>query len=200
MKIKNMLPFLEDEELAELAKKIVSSPTGEVQGVKLEDLLPYMDDDDIDEMMMEAFKNGENVDCFLPFASDDGIEDVIDLALAGKDMVSLKNFLPFADDETIEKIADKALLNGGTFAGVTMDELLPFLDDDYVDEVFLQELKKGGDGYKKYVSFASDDALSEAVQLYLKGQLDESVIDTLYPFLDEDDIKDIFHHAINSAK
>jgi hypothetical protein len=200
MNIKSMLPFLESEELAELAKKIVSSPTGEVQGIKLGDLLPFMDDDDVDEMFVEAFKNGENVDCFLPFASEDGIEDVIDLAIAGKGTADLKKFLPFADDEAIEKIADKVLLNGGTFAGVTTDELAPFLDDDYLDEIFLQELKKGGDGYKKYVAFVSDDALSEAVQLYLNGQLDESVIDALYPFLDEDDIKDIFHHAISNAK
>lgn len=195
-----MIPFLDDEDLKELAEKIVSSPAGEVQGVKLDDLLPFMDDDDIDEMFVAAFKNGENVECFLPFASDDGIEEAVDLALAGDGKANLSSLLPYADDETIEKIADKVLLNGGTFAGLSTDDLLPFLDDDYVDKLFLQELKKGGDGYQQYVPFVSDDALSEAVEMYLQGKLDDSVIDALYPFLDEDDINDIFHHAINTEK
>ncbi len=57
MNLKHMLPFLDDEELSDLAKKIAESADGVYQqGVTLKHLRPFVDDEDVDQMMVEGFK------------------------------------------------------------------------------------------------------------------------------------------------
>jgi len=202
MDIKRMLPFLEDEELEELAKKIQKSPSGEYQGLTLSNLLPFLDDDVVDEMFILELRAGHDVHKFLPFVSDEILSSATNEFIQGKiTSFPLKQALPFMEDEDVTKIAKKCLESGEeSFQGVTFKEIMPFLDDDVIGEIFLSRVKNGGN-YTELLPFVDDDVLSQLVNEYIKsdGKINLDV-DSIYPFLDDDDIKKLFRYKMSKDK
>jgi hypothetical protein len=51
---------------------------------------------------------------------------------------------------------------------------------------------------KTYAAFASDNALHQVVQDYQDGKVTQAVINSLYPFFDDEDIKAVFRKAIDA--
>ena len=49
-----MIPFLDEEELKQLAQKVAESPDGNYQGVTYSNLLPFLDEDDVDMVFPTA--------------------------------------------------------------------------------------------------------------------------------------------------
>jgi hypothetical protein len=75
MDIKKLLPFLEEEDLEQLAEKILSSPDKNYEGVTLEMLLPFLDDDYVSKACKKAFEKGDSISNYLPFMDDDDIDE-----------------------------------------------------------------------------------------------------------------------------
>jgi hypothetical protein len=200
MDIKKMLPFLEDEELKELALKIVASPEDSYQGVSLSQVLPFLDEDDVDDIMLEeAKKKGTCPSCFFPFASDEGLDALVDYFIhADKEPESLQSLLPFAEDEAISKIAAKVSANGGHWAGITTNKLYPFMDDDDLDDAFIKAVERGDPSAKDMAVFASEDAYHHLTEEYLSGKLKDFDIDSYYTFMDDDDIRAVFRKALKN--
>jgi len=198
MNLKHMLPFLDDEELADLAKKIAESPEGVYQGITMKEILPFVDEDDVDQMMLEGYKKGQDVHSCYPFASDEGLSRLVNEALKddAPDIDFLK-LIPFIEDEDIQRICEKILAKGGSFKGLAMDNLLPFMDDEQVDHAFLLKLKNHDPGAKNYAPFVSDEAYHELAEEYVRGELQGVDLDAFYPFMDEEDIRLIFRAALN---
>jgi hypothetical protein len=73
--------------------------------------------------------------------------------------------------------------------------MLPFMDDDKIDEIFLLQVKNN-QPISKYLPYVSDDALHKVVNMVINGKatLDLNV---LLPFLDDDDIRNIFKAEMN---
>jgi len=229
MNIKKMLPFLEEDELNELAKKVTSSPDGVYEGVKFEDLLPFMDEDDLGARMIDEAKAGRDISPFAPFVDEDAFWSLLKLLEQGVEIkglsnalpfldedeadrllklclnhggsisgVEAKDLLPFASDELMDSFFLKTVENNGSFGGLNTEALLPFASDDVIDQAFLLMAKKGSPLAEQYAPFASDDAFHQLAKDYLSGGCPNLDIETFYPFMDEDDIKDIFTHYLRS--
>jgi hypothetical protein len=200
MNIKKMLPFLDDDDIKELAEKISASPDDTYQGLTLSQVLPFMDDDDVDDLFQERIKENKPVSFMMPFISDDAISAGVTAFLAGQGAsFPIKKALPFMDDDDISRIAKKCTENGGSYQGIAFNELLPFLDDDDIDDEFRARVKNKQD-YKALLPFVDDDVLSDVVDDYVKGQCEGLDMDDIYPFLDDDDIRKLFKFEMNKSK
>jgi hypothetical protein len=192
-----MLPFLDDDEIEELAEKISDSPTGELNGLKIQSLLPFIDDDDVvGKIYLKYLEKGRLDDAkkMLPFLDDDFIDQAVKEFIDGTiPNLDIKSMLPFMDDDTVEELAKKITANGGgSYNGISYDSLLPFLDEDVVGEEFAEALEEGRD-ISMFLPFVDDDYLTKAVDSYIAGN-DNIDIDKIYPFLDDDDLKRLFKY------
>ncbi|MCI2068501.1 MAG: hypothetical protein LKJ88_02880 [Bacilli bacterium] len=194
--VKSMLPFLDEEDLELLAQRIMESPTQMIDNVRLENLYPFLDDDYLGTLLSQFLEKGLDITKLLPFVDDDDLSKLVDQIISGKGTnVNLNKLLPFLDDDDIKKLAAFLKQNGGSFNGTSLSSLLPFMDDDDIDDAFKDAWTNGKD-FSKYLPFVSDEALSEAVDAYIHGNSSIDV-NALYPFLEEDDLKKLFHYEIN---
>ena len=104
MKYTNLLPFMEEEELREVANEIIS---GELKGVKLQTLFPFLGREDLHEIVDKLIEKGETsaIQSAIPFISKDKVLDIYNAARDGK----LPNFdasrcLPFLSSDKIKEI------------------------------------------------------------------------------------------------
>jgi hypothetical protein len=198
MNIKKMIPFLEDEELAALAEKIAESPDGTYQGVTFKDLLPFLDEEDVDKVMVALYAKGKDITCCYPFASDEGLSELVDEIVKGeKSDLNLRALIPFLEDEDISKLSQKVIENGGSFGGLSYQNLIPLMDDDDVDKAFLDMLVRHDPKAKDYAPFVSDEGYHQLVKLFKEGKITDEEIDTYYSYMDEDDVREIFKAALN---
>jgi len=194
MDIKKLLPFLEEEDLEQLAEKILSSPDKNYEGVTLEMLLPFLDDDYVSKACKKAFEKGDSISNYLPFMDDDDIDEAFILALK-ENRGNLYSFLPFVSDDAIDKAVD--LISQGKVQVDTalIDKMLPFMDDDKIDEIFVLQVKNN-QPITKYLPYVSDDTLHKVVTMVIKGEANLD-LNVLLPFLDDDDIRNIFKAEMN---
>lgn len=193
MNIKNMIPFLDDEELNMLADKIISGGTGEYKGIKMSDIMPFLDEDKVDELFMNALELGISSEAYAPFVSDDVWEKVIKLYPEKK--FDIRKFYPFMNEEDVGELLKKVSSKEAGYEDLSESDILSFADDEYIDEAFFNSAKCGGD-YKKYLPYVSEECLSRLADEYVKGNADID-IDEIYPYMDDDDIKKIFRAYIN---
>ncbi len=193
-KLKTMLPFLDEDELDQLADAIIASGDGQYQGLSAAALAPFLDDDKVNELFLAEVKRGGNYKALLPFVDDETLDRMVDQDLEKGHGADLKYMLPFMDEETVAKLFRKAL--DGQLAGLDLTALLPFMDDEeLVDQAFLQAAAQGQD-YRRFLPFVSEDCMHKLAQAYCQGDIDKSLdIDSLYQYMDDDDIKMIFCHA-----
>ncbi len=83
MKLRTLLPFLDDADLSELAEKVMS---GEVEGMKIVELYPFLDDETTDKLFEDLMKKGSTRDLvqILPFLSKEQIGTLYDKANKGE--------------------------------------------------------------------------------------------------------------------
>ena len=112
MNIKKMLPFLDDEDLEELASEILDSDENEFKGVTINEVLPFLDDEIVDRMFFKAISNNKEYKKFLPFVSEEALHTLV---------------VKYFNDE-IENI--------------DIDEIYPFLDEDDIKYIFKKFMKK----------------------------------------------------------
>ena len=191
--LKKMLPFLDDEQLEELARKIQDN-NGEYKGLRLEVLLPFLDDAYIDQLFLSQLEKGEDACSFAPFVSDEVFNEMIKGCIDGRISVNLTKYLPFMDDDTIELLAEK-VSDEGEFCGVKMASLMPFMDDDVIDKLLFERIHSGDD-YIFMLPFASDEILHRIIEEYAEGK-SHIDINPFLPFLEDEDIKRLFQYEMN---
>ncbi|MFA6587124.1 MAG: hypothetical protein WCR16_03090 [Bacilli bacterium] len=197
MNLKKLLPFLEEEDLEELADKILSSQEDNYEGITLEMLLPFLDDDYVSEACKKDYQKGKSIVKYLPFMDDDDVDDAFFIALK-ENRPDLVSFLPFVSEDAVDKAVELIKDGKAQVDEAFLGKLLPFMDDDAVDDLFLVSIKSHKP-YSQYLPFVSDEALHEAVKLSIEGKA-EVDLDSLLPFLDDDDIRDIFHSEMHKNK
>jgi 23S rRNA maturation mini-RNase III len=199
--MKHMIPFLEDEELNELADKVLASPKGEFQGVTMANLLPFLDDDKIDQAVVTELKNGHNIDTYRAFMSDDSYHAIAVNFIKGNPVPNMIKWIPFLEDDDIDAIGKKVIEMGGNYGGLTISMILPFISDDVIDEAMIQAFEKGdSEAIKKFAPLASDEVLHKIAVKYANGEGKSGSLDDIYTFLDDDDIRYIFKRAMNEDK
>lgn len=109
-KLVQILPFLDDEDLHEIAEDILSDPA-KYEGLNLSCVMPFLDEKDCDAL-------------FLKIALDTD----------KKDEHSLVSLAPFVSEECLSKLLDKFV--SGELQDIDMDELYPFLSSKDVKRLF----------------------------------------------------------------
>lgn len=106
MKLTSLLPFMEKEELKELAQKIVNK---EVTGVPLALLFPFLDRENLDELVDGLIKNGSSKELYsaLPFLSKKSVQDLYEKVKSGE-LTGFKEqaLIPFLGKSAIKEIFD----------------------------------------------------------------------------------------------
>jgi hypothetical protein len=196
MNLKSMIPFLEEEELKELCDKIAASPEGEYQGVRMKNLLPFLEEEEVDRTMLVSFQNNQSIEDFLPFASENGIHQVVVAFLGGTPLKNPKRLFVFLDESDAALVANKLASSEEAASGLHWNDLLPFMSDSGIDALFYQALQEEKPTIKTLLPFVSENALHQAVEMYLKGELKESAMDAIYPYLEDEDLHALFKAAL----
>lgn len=143
MKLTSLLPFMDKEEIKNLAKQIAS---GEVQGVKLTYLFPFLDRDDLDEIVNELIDQGKTKEIYsaLPFLKKATIESIYERIQKGElEGFKEEALLPFLGSEKIsaifQDVIQQAMKNAKEAVkeatkNVDVDDLFDEDDDDDDDE------------------------------------------------------------------
>ncbi len=103
-KLKYLFPFMESEELKELAIKIINE---EVKGVKLRMLFPFLrnkDLNDIVDLLIEK-NDGRNLSYAIPFVSHERLQAIYKAVREGK-ITNIKesHLYPFLDKDQLKEI------------------------------------------------------------------------------------------------
>lgn len=105
MNIKKLIPFLDEEDLNELADKILESEEGSFDGVKIGDILSFLEDEKVDEIFLRQVKEHKDYQAYLPFVSDECMdrltEDYINGEIGDFDIESV---FPYMEDDNIKKV------------------------------------------------------------------------------------------------
>ena len=220
MNIRKMIPFMDEDEIRNLAREILDG-NEDYKGISLESLLPLMDEDDIDDIALEIYHKEGNVSAILPFISEEAAAELAREVLECEDDPDISAILPFMDDEDVDEIAADlyrkkrdvhAILpfvseEGAAVLANTIVELeekpdivsiLPFMDDDDIDELFVKMVRMGTATEAMY-PFVSEDGWHQVLKGYEKGEF-EFDFDEAYPFMDDDDIRDLFRYEMKHRK
>lgn len=104
MKLIQLLPFMENEEIKELALQVINK---EVEGIKLVVIYPFLSSEDLDEIVdiLIERKDTRNLRYALPFISKEKVEAIYEAVKAGN-LEDMKEtyFLPFLGKSTIKKM------------------------------------------------------------------------------------------------
>jgi hypothetical protein len=191
--IKKMLPFLEEEQLEELAQKIEEN-NGEYKELRLETLLPFLDDDYVNQLFLSRIQQGKPAHTLAPFVSDKVMDKMVDDCIEGRLSTDLSKLLPFLDEDTIGKLAAK-VSGEEEFCGIRLATLLPFMEDSDIDKLLLDRLHTGK-SFSFILPFANDEVLHQIVTEYVEGKADID-INPFLSFLEDEDIRRIFQYEMN---
>ena len=128
MKYTHLLPFMEKEELKNVAHQIIN---GELQGVKLVTLFPFLGKSALNEIVdiLIEKKDSHNLKRAIPFMSREKVQIIYEAAEKGE----IKDFnpavcLPFLESEQIKKIFNDLIKKASS-------ESTEKVDDEDVDDL-----------------------------------------------------------------
>jgi hypothetical protein len=105
-KIEQLFPFMEEEDLKNLAMKIIHQ---EVDGIQLTALFPFLSKKDLDEVIQILIdqKDGFHLKRSLPFMSEETMNHVLE-AVRNGDIEGLTetHFYPFLSKDTLKNLFD----------------------------------------------------------------------------------------------
>lgn len=149
--ISSLLPFINSETLAELAKEYLD------QGNAVNELLPFLDEEDVTEIVQKLLEKGADISYCLPFMHEEDVAGLAFNALEQKNTFS--EYLPFMHKEDITAFANKLIERGES-----INCILPFLYEDDIRDLAVKTLESGN-SIDEYLPFMNED---DVTQLALK--------------------------------
>ncbi len=132
MKYITMLPFMEQEDLKELAYQVIND---EVKGVKLVVLFPFLDQKTLDEIVDKLIEKGNSRELqrAIPFISESKIEKIQEAIKNGK-LPDFKEeyLLPFLGHDKIKEMF-KDMIKKATKEAEKATKEEPLVDEDPLD-------------------------------------------------------------------
>ncbi len=112
----------------------------------------------------------------------------------------LLRILPYMSKEDTHEVCLKLLEKEDALADVNISTIMPFLSSEDCDTVFKRCIEINNKNYElaTAIPYVSASCLTEIVDNYIAGKYPELVIDELYPFLSDGDIKRLFYHIIKN--
>ena len=111
----------------------------------------------------------------------------------------LKKMLPFLGAEEIDMIAKNLLESEAEeWKGFRIIDLFPFMSTAVIDKMFLETVEAGKD-YGRFLPFVSGRVMHEIVEDVITGKR-EMNLDTMYPFLSNEDMKKVFYYYLDKEE
>ncbi len=111
MNYKQLLPFMEKEELKEIALQVLN---GELKGVKIEALFPFLGKDDLNEIVDKLIEKKEVkvLSRALPFVGQEKVEAIYQSAIDGNlPGFEVERCMPFLGSDRIKEIFKELVKN-----------------------------------------------------------------------------------------
>lgn len=110
----------------------------------------------------------------------------------------LLRLLPYMSEEDAHEFCKKLIASDEMIKKVNVADIMPFVSKDDCDALFLKciIITDGKSDIAKAVPYVSKTCLSVVVDDYISGKYPELDMDSLYPFLSDEEIKKIFYHII----
>lgn len=111
----------------------------------------------------------------------------------------LLRLLPYMSEEDAHEFCKKLIASDEMIKKVNIADIMPFVSKDDCDALFLKciIITDGKSDIAKAVPYVSKSCLAVVVDDYINGKYPELDMDSLYPFLSDEEIKKIFYHIIN---
>ena len=139
-----------------------------------------------------------NIENMLPFLNKQALEELVDSVIAGDVDFDIRKALPFLEDDALKRLMVYAAENPGKI-NFDSAECYPFMSEEIMDEVFLKKLDGGVLG-ESCLPFVSSECMKRVVEKYCENSDWDLNVDALYPFMDEDDISEIFRAYLKRNK
>ncbi len=113
----------------------------------------------------------------------------------------LLRLLPYMSKEDTHEVCLKLLEKNDFLSGVDISTVMPFLSAADCDAIFERCIEINNKNYDlaTAIPYVSVECLSRIVDNYIAGKYPDLVIDDLYPFLGDAEIKRIFYHIIKTG-
>lgn len=110
----------------------------------------------------------------------------------------LLRLLPYMSREDTHALCEKLLSSPDMMKKINVAEIMPFFSADDCDALFLKAIKQTDSecDVAKAVPYVSASCIASVVDGYIAGEYPELDVDSLYPFLADEEIKKIFYHII----
>ena len=111
----------------------------------------------------------------------------------------LLRLLPYMSEEDAHEFCKKLIASDEMIKKVNIADIMPFVSKDDCDALFLKciIITDGKSDIAKAVPYVSKSCLAVVVDDYINGKYPDLDMDSLYPFLSDEEIKKIFYHIIN---
>ncbi len=168
MSTKNILPFLDSDDLVLLARRILKTEDMTFQDVRFEDILPYMDEDDIAEIAEESVRRDPDLlICMMPYMDEDDLgkvlrslpEEKLEAYLSRKSV--LHQVIRSLDEDDLAEIAERITPAHPSLLSV----MAPFLDEDDVSGIAVKLMKDGiSVDIASLVPYMDEDGITRCMQ------------------------------------
>ena len=113
----------------------------------------------------------------------------------------LLRLLPYMSKEDTHEVCVRLLEKMETLDNVNVSTIMPFLTSEDCDAIFTRciEINNTKCDFATAIPYVSAYCLTKIVDNYIDGKYPELVIDDLYPFLSDADIKRIFYHILGTS-
>ena len=109
IKLAQMLPFLDEEDLSTLVEEIRNSDAGEYRGVRLCHLLPFLSEEQVSDLFLEELKEKKDVTAFYPFLPEKTYKEIVDRYLSGEQEIDINALYPFLPDKELHRLFAAAM-------------------------------------------------------------------------------------------
>ena len=106
--------------------------------------------------------------------------------------------LPFLDESYLMELAIKIIDNDSKYDNLQLKDVVCFMNSSDTDNVFFNLLTNKDERYKDIIPFISNEALSKIAHLYIEGKCQFIDMNSIYPFLSNEDIKLVFEAALKN--
>ena len=106
--------------------------------------------------------------------------------------------LPFLDENYLMELAVKIISNDSKYDKLQLKDLVCFMNPSNIDKIFFSLLTNKDERYKEIIPFISNGALSKITHLYIDRRCKFIDMNTIYPFLSNEDIKLVFEYALKN--
>lgn len=113
----------------------------------------------------------------------------------------LLRLLPYMSREDTHGVCVRLLEKMETLENINVATIMPFLTAEDCDAIFTRciEVNNTKCDLATAIPYVSAECLTKIVDNYIEGKYPDLVIDDLYPFLCDADIKRIFYHILGEA-